>query len=267
MTPCTELADRGKRAAFERVPHVLAVLADVDDREAAERSGVVRLTAAGRIEGGAIERDGAVANVDDGRVELCEICVGEVDQLGRHDRSLAQMATAMRIRYQYLVRRSGPTGQLRAPRRRLRGAWPRPLRYLSRSRSRTTTIRTLAPPMAQLIDLQSVEPVGKPRVEVQPTVRRVRNDAEEQLHGERRCGGRPRLRDVGLRIRNRPAELAFDAAEQLRQARRPRARRPRRARRGSTSRPRRAARSGTCPPQSAVVSCGHTDPRWYDSGL
>src|SRR3954447_23088901 len=64
----------------------------------------------------------------------------------------------------------------------------------------------------QLIDLESVEPLWKPWVEVQPAVRRVGHDAEEQLHGEGCRGSGPSLRDVGFGIRHRPAELALDAA-------------------------------------------------------
>ena len=64
----------GRRCrGIERMPHQVALLADVDHRHAVERSGVVRLPAAGRVERRAIERNSALAQRDDGRLELGQV--------------------------------------------------------------------------------------------------------------------------------------------------------------------------------------------------
>jgi len=62
---------------------MLTLLAHVGDVEAVDRSGVVRLTAPGRIEGRLVERDRAVAACDDSRLERREVRVAQVEQFGQ----------------------------------------------------------------------------------------------------------------------------------------------------------------------------------------
>jgi DNA-binding SARP family transcriptional activator/energy-coupling factor transporter ATP-binding protein EcfA2 len=76
------LRARGRDRPLECVPDVVASLLDVDDARVADRAGVVRLSTAGRVERRLVERDGAVLDRDDARVELLEVRVAQVQQLG-----------------------------------------------------------------------------------------------------------------------------------------------------------------------------------------
>ena len=92
-------ADRRQRAV-ERVPHVVAVLAHVGDRDAVERAGVVRLAATGRVERGAVERDPRPVGIDrrHRRVELPQVRVAQVQQLRRHRRRRYRESMTVRHR-------------------------------------------------------------------------------------------------------------------------------------------------------------------------
>jgi hypothetical protein len=73
--------DAGCRA--ERVPDDVTLLAHVDDGRARERADVVRLSATRRVERRAVQRDRALAGVDDGGVELREVRVAQVEEVGQ----------------------------------------------------------------------------------------------------------------------------------------------------------------------------------------
>src|SRR5690606_25926765 len=49
------VADGGRRARLQEVPHLAVAVRDVDDGAARERAGVVGLAAGGGVEGGAVE--------------------------------------------------------------------------------------------------------------------------------------------------------------------------------------------------------------------
>jgi hypothetical protein len=67
------------------MPHVVVFLANVADCQTIKRAGVVRLPPASWIERGPVERDCTIANADHLGVELGEVCVAEIDQIGGHD--------------------------------------------------------------------------------------------------------------------------------------------------------------------------------------
>ena len=74
-------ADRGCRARH-RVPHRVTLFADVGHGHAVDRAGVVGLSAARRIERRAVERHALAVDGSDGRVELLQVRVAEIQQLG-----------------------------------------------------------------------------------------------------------------------------------------------------------------------------------------
>ena len=77
---------RQRPIATEGVPHQVAVLAHLGDRQPGEGAGVVRLPAAGRIEDGAVERHPALVRVDldDACVDLTQLGITQEQQLGGH---------------------------------------------------------------------------------------------------------------------------------------------------------------------------------------
>jgi hypothetical protein len=83
-----ERADRGRVALDDVDDGGVFRLDAIDDAGRAERAGVVRLAAAGRVEGRAVEDDGdatrrELARGEDGRVEVEQVRVGVVETFGR----------------------------------------------------------------------------------------------------------------------------------------------------------------------------------------
>lgn len=70
---------------LDHVPHdPVFVLEDACDGRVSEVAGVRGLPAAAGVEGGPVERDRIVLPCDDGGVELAQVGVAEVEELGRH---------------------------------------------------------------------------------------------------------------------------------------------------------------------------------------
>jgi hypothetical protein len=87
----------GRGVALYDVEHALRLSVDaLDDAGAAERAGVRRLPAAGRVEGRAVERDGRAAVVrarqgQDARVELGQVRVVVVEPFGHRSKDVRGM--------------------------------------------------------------------------------------------------------------------------------------------------------------------------------
>jgi branched-chain amino acid transport system substrate-binding protein len=76
------------RTALNFVPHEVALFVDVDDSKPRQPTGIVRLAAAGRIERGCVECDFRMTHINDATGETGQIRVAEIEELGRHGRTI-----------------------------------------------------------------------------------------------------------------------------------------------------------------------------------
>ena len=127
--------------------------------DAVERAGVVRLPAAGRVEGRAVEGDGAVALVDDDGVHLPQVGVAQVQQLGGHRPILPTPAAAPTrpaascIRLAHMLERAAPSLGCDCSRRRSSASSPPPATRARRSRRparRSPASTTTTPPRSNV---------------------------------------------------------------------------------------------------------------------